>query len=112
MRSFFDWIRSDPALLDHPWIILGKGPSFALRATYDLAAYHALSLNHAVRELPVVVAHAIDLDVVTACADVIPANARFLVLPFVPHVNNRPGDRTLDTLAQEIPVLRRMDQEG
>src|SRR5439155_5835538 len=89
-----DWTRSCP-LPDRPWLILGKGPSFARRHCLDLTGYNLASLNHVVRELKVDVAHYIDLDAVEQCADVLPRNAEWLLLPRYPHVNFRPSDEPL-----------------
>ncbi len=111
MRSFFDWLRSegpDPA----PWLILGKGPSFDLRHGHDLRSFRLLSLNHVVRELPVDVAHMIDIDVVTACADAITTQAKVLVMPWVPHVKNQVGEKTLADWLADLPVLRELDAQG
>ena len=90
MLDFFHWFE---AKIDkrRPWLILGKGPSFSKRAQFDLSGYYTLSLNHAVREQPVTVAHMIDYDVVDACGEAILNNAQTLVLPWIPHINNRPG---------------------
>lgn len=111
MQPFFEWCASriKPS---EPWLVLGKGPSFASRTGFDLSRFHLLSLNHAVREQPVLVAHVIDLDVIQACGDAIEKNARVLVMPWYPHARNLAGDRTLDEMAEELPVLRRLNAEG
>ena len=111
MKSFFEWFQSDRVNQLKPWLILGKGPSFSKRTQFDLDQYHRISLNHAVRELPVRVAHMIDLDVVNDCGDVILRNAEFLVLPWMPHVRNRLGLHNFGELAQAHPVLRHLDRE-
>jgi hypothetical protein len=112
MQSFFEWFQSRSIDPKQPWLILGKGPSFAKRNEFDLSQYYTMSLNHAVRELAVRVAHMIDLDVVGDCGEMILRNAEFLVLPWMPHVRNRPGLRNLGELAQTHPVLRDLDQKG
>lgn len=112
MRSFFDWFRETHEGADAPWLILGKGPSFSKRAEYDLTPYKLLSLNHAVREQPVTLAHVIDLDVIVACADVLEANAGAVVMPWYPHVNNDAGRESLAEAAERIPVLKRMSEQG
>jgi hypothetical protein len=99
----------DPA---RPWLILGKGPSFAQRARFDLSGYALLSLNHAVREQPVQLAHMIDLDVVTACGAALLSHAEYVVLPWYPHVQNAPGARSLDELAPDHELLRRLAEHG
>ncbi len=74
-----EWIRDRP-IPDRPWLILGKGPSFARRTGVDVGPYNLLSLNHVVREMKVDVAHFIDLDAIEACADVLPRNADWLLV--------------------------------
>jgi len=110
VKCFFDWIR-DESLTEQPWLMLGKGPSFGLLSQHDVAQYQILSLNHVVRERPVTVAHIIDLDVVTACANAILDNARVLVVPWFPHVDNRVGDKSLEYWITQIPVLRQLEAE-
>jgi hypothetical protein len=110
VQSFFDWFTRviDPA---DPWLILGKGPSFARRGQFDLNRFRLMSLNHAVREQPVLAAHVIDLDVVETCAETIEQNARVLVMPWYPHVHNVVGSRTLQEAVSGIPVLQRLANE-
>lgn len=109
--NFFDWFgaRRESA---QPWLMLGKGPSFNRRGEYDLSGYASLGLNHVVRETPLTLAHAIDIDVVSACADALAANAGALVMPWVPHVKNLVGTQTLAQWVEQIPVLQRLDAEG
>ena len=95
MISFFDWFSSQSEAKSRPWLILGKGPSFSNRHLFDLSHFRTLSLNHAVREQPVTVAHIIDFDVVDACGDSLEKNAEFVVLPWMPHVKKRAGGKTL-----------------
>jgi hypothetical protein len=111
MKCFFEWFQTDVDN-DRPWLILGKGPSFAKRAQFDLSEYYILSLNHAVRELAVTVAHIIDYDVIDQCGSALLDNAKYLVLPWIPHVDNRPGRRDLEEFAQLNPILGQMDREG
>jgi hypothetical protein len=111
VTSFFEWFTGTTNPLE-PWLILGKGPSYALGSHFDLGRFHLMSLNHAVREQPVLAAHVIDLDVIRDCADVIEHNSRVLVMPWYPHVRNAVGDRSLDQLAREIPILQRLEREG
>ena len=54
----------------------------------------------------------IDYDVVVACGEAIENNARALVMPWIPHVQNRPGSRTLKELVQTDSSLARLDQQG
>lgn len=97
---------------DRPWLMLGKGPSYAKLKNVDVSRFRLLSLNHVVREQPVEVAHVIDLDVVHDCADAIEANAEVLWMPAHPHVDCRPSAKPLWEWAEEVPVLRRLAQAG
>lgn len=112
MRSFFEWFRDERVDPGDPWLMLGKGPSFKDRHAFDLTRFHLLSLNHAVRDQPVRVAHAIDYDVIDACADAIQRNAAMLVMPWRPHVEFAPGANSLEELAQQNPTLQRLNEQG
>ncbi|MFN2499545.1 MAG: hypothetical protein ABR557_10700 [Pyrinomonadaceae bacterium] len=112
MQSFFNWFREQRIEVDEPWLILGKGPSFSKCGQFDLSAFKTIALNHAVREQPVTLAHAIDLDVVTDCEAAIEKNAGALVMPWVPHVKNQAGAATLDSIIPQLPVLRRLNEQG
>ncbi|MEJ7618250.1 MAG: glycosyltransferase [Pyrinomonadaceae bacterium] len=110
MRTFFEWFKEKNFDANHPWLIYGKGPSFAKRHAYDVSHFHTLALNHAVREQRVMVAHAIDLEVVDACGEAIEHNAEVLVLPWMPHTNNSVGAHNLVELARHNQTLRRMNE--
>jgi hypothetical protein len=111
MKNFFEWFQGQEGS-DLPWLILGKGPSFDQRHRYDLQGYRLLSLNHVVREQPVMAAHMIDIDVVFACAESIESNAQVLVMPWVPHVKNLLGTKTLAQWVAESAVLQRLSAAG
>jgi hypothetical protein len=111
MRHFFEWFEQH-GNRSEPWLVLGKGPTFGLRDRFDLSGYHLLSLNHAVREQPVLLAHMIDLDVVDACAEALRRQAGHVVLPWYPHVNNAPGPVSLGEIVPAHPLLRELSGEG
>lgn len=121
MRSFVDWFHAE-ADPQRPWLILGKGPSFAKRNAYDVNGFYTLGLNHVVLEQPVTVAHMIDIEVVEHCGEVLLENAAVVVMPWVPHVRIqplpllkhvrfKPSNRTLAEYVQELPVLERLERE-
>jgi len=113
MRTFHEWAHSEDICSGaRAWLVLGKGPSFSKLDQYNLDDYCLLSLNHVVRELAVDVAHAVDLDVILNCPKAFYDNARYVVLPWVPHINNKPGKKTLAELLNDVPVLRDLDNEG
>lgn len=95
-----------------PWLILGKGPSFEHVGEVDLGQYSVCTLNHVIREVPADLAHIIDIDVVVDCADAIERNARCLVLPYYPHVNCDPTQKSIHDFVQEIEVLAQLQEEG
>ncbi len=94
------------------WLLMGKGPSFARLAEFDVCDYSSVALNHVVRERPADVASAIDLDVVRDCGEAIERNARFLLMPRHPHVRCRPSRVPLESLLDGLPVLRRLSNAG
>jgi Glycosyl transferase family 8 len=105
------WADTAP-VRDRPWLLLGKGPSFSLHAELDLAPYHLFGLNHVVREIPVDVAHAIDVDVAATCADAIRTNSRWLMMPRRPHVDFKPADRLLEDFFDDVPLLAELSEQG
>jgi hypothetical protein len=123
MRSFFDWFSADASLAQVPWLLLGKGPSFSKRTAFDLSAFATVGLNHVVREQAVLVAHAIDLEVIETCGEALLSNAGFLAMPWYPHIRTRPlpwaadvrfypTDLGLDDWCERIPVLGRLALEN
>lgn len=98
-------------LPERPWLVLGKGPSFALRDEFDLTQFNLFALNHVVREMAVDVAHAIDFDVVEACAESLLENARWLIMPRFPHVDSRPTRRPLEEFVHRSPTLQEFDRQ-
>jgi hypothetical protein len=111
MLELVSWWRGC-GLSPRPWLILGKGPSFARRHEFDLSAYHLLALNDAARELDVTVAHAIDIDVVARCGTDLARRCRWLLMPRRPHVNCRAGGKLLEEYFGDLPVLRHLADEG
>jgi hypothetical protein len=111
MQSFFDWYRNRDTN-QRPWLVLGKGPSFDKHPQYDLSGFDLMSLNHVVDKIQVIAAHILDLDVVAACEESIDKNSKMLVMPWVPHVNNRAGNLDLSELIESNSFLARMYSEG
>jgi hypothetical protein len=106
-----EWV-SATEFAPKPWLLLGKGPSFTRRHEFPLSDYNLMSLNNAVVEQPVDVAHILDVDVVGACAEKLAENCRFLVMARRPHIKFRPGHRLLEEYFDDYPVLRALSDEG
>lgn len=122
MLSFTEWMAR-AGLIARPWLVLGKGPSFAARRSFDLSRYATLGLNHVCCVQPVDVAHVVDLDVVEQAGDALEANAGVVVLPWFPHVRTsggalgttpvtRPSSRSLSELVATVPALGRLARTG
>ena len=111
MRDIVQWSNEFKAD-SKPWLMLGKGPTFQKVRELDLTDYYVCSLNHVVRELPVTLAHIIDIGVVGDCAGEIYRNAQFLAMPYRPHVKNNASEKTLVDFCEELPILDVMRKEG
>lgn len=101
---------------DKPWLLLGKGPTFARRDEFDLSGFNTVSINHVIRELQVDIASVIDLDVLRDCGDDIVCNARFLLVPRYPHPHPDLGQqvptRPIESFYDELPFLRQLENEN
>lgn len=111
MIEFFSWYRSAPPS-GAPWLVVGKGPSYERIGAVNVGEFRVFALNHAIALLKAEVAHLIDLDVVDACGEALLSNAGVVVMPWVPHVGQRPGDKTLEETLETSPVLAQLDAEG
>lgn len=109
MKNFVDFFSQYDT--GKPWLVLGKGPSFARRKEFDLSSFTVIALNHVAREQSVDFAHVIDIEVIQSHGVDIMANARYLVLPWVPHQQMRAGDKTLADWIEHIPILKQLIDE-
>ncbi len=104
------WSATDGA--SKPWLLLGKGPTFERRNEFDLSGYMTLGMNHVVKLMPLDVVSIADMDVIADCADDIERNAKILLMPRYPHVDQWRTDKRLEEFVLEVPVLRRMSEQG
>jgi hypothetical protein len=111
MIELATWLRTH-GLPDRPWLLLGKGPSFAKRADHDLASYNTMSLNHVVLEQDVDVAHILDWEVGEAVADALADRARLVLMPRHPNISFRPSALPLEELLPYLPALQELDEQG
>jgi len=99
-------------ITERPWLILGKGPSFARFTPLDAEGRFVLALNHVARDVACDAALMMDYDVFDACADHLAANAQYVIMPWRPHVEFRPGKRTLSDFVKEDSRLAALEAEG
>jgi len=122
MKAFQVWFKENPGHLKKPWLVLGKGPSFRHYDEYGDVDCFTLALNHVVQDISVDLAHCIDIEVIEHCGETILKNARYLVMPWVPHVKGKrgllyrtyfgPGSHTLADYCHSHPVLKSLaDQQ-
>jgi len=111
VKNFIDFFLQSNLADSFPWLVLGKGPTFSQHKNYDLTKYRTLSLNHALRELAVDVAHLIDIEVVADLDWLLDRNARYVVLPWFPHCQFKAGSKSLDHYLTEFPVLAKLASE-
>lgn len=95
-----------------PWLILGKGPSLDQHALPPWRNYHRLALNHAVTRQPVLIASAIDLEVLEDCAEAIRDQAVYLLMPRHPHREFRPTPEPLEHWFSAYPLLAELSLQG
>lgn len=112
MIELKEWIES-VNFDKKPWLIIGKGPSFSKLKEIDVFGYNTISLNHAVREQKVDLAHVIDIDVIEDLGQVLLANCRYLLMPRHPHVSARTSSHlSIEDWINAIPVLNELSLQG
>lgn len=111
MIPFFGWFQNAKMASAKPWLVVGKGPSFARRNEVDFGRYNILALNHAIRALDHAdVAHIIDIEVVKELGTAL-LGADRLVMPMHPHVTFSPTSKTLVQFAEESSELKTLDDQ-
>lgn len=112
LPSVFLRLRAGLGWRDRPWLIAGKGPSFAQIASVPLEDWRLLTLNDAVSAVPRAdLAHFIDLEALERCSGVL-ERARCIVMPWFPHSGHKPGRLNLGELSRQHPVLARLRAQG
>jgi hypothetical protein len=112
MIELQNWIEQN-RFAGEPWLVLGKGPTFAKIKEVDLQQYNTFALNHVVRETKVDVAHIIDIDVVEPLGTSLLENCKWLIMPRIPHVKCFASEyMTLADWLKCIPVLQEADEQG
>jgi hypothetical protein len=91
LQPFLEWYKAQE--LSKPWLVVGQGPSFSHINKVDLDSYSVLALNHVMFEIPCLLGHAIDLDVYNTSDNKF--LCQHLVTPWEPHINFKPGNKSL-----------------
>ena len=118
MKSFHTWVQE--ARETRPWLLLGKGPSYSLYSQFRSNDYCTIGLNHVVQDVSLDVAHCIDIEVVEHCGEALLHNARYVVMPWVPHVKGKrgllnrtyfgPRGKTLADYCEIYSVLKQLNE--
>lgn len=102
------WVKSRK---DRPWLVLGKGPTFDRRGEVDLAAYRVLAINDTCAVVEADLVHLTDVAALGRVRDKI-LGAATVVMPWHPHVDHSPGEKTLFELAAGDELLSRLEAGG
>lgn len=94
---------------DRPWLILGKGPSFSRIVDINTNSYFTFGLNHVVNHIYCDMLHIIDLEVFD---DIHTIECTYLIIPWHPHLNNRPTNRDLEDWIDERPYLKHFERNN
>lgn len=111
MESIYDWWPGGP-FANREILILGKGPSFAFRGSFDLAHYVTIALNHVIEKTRADIFHAIDIDVVDDCEHAIAAHADWILMPWHPHRRCRSSWVRLPDYVGTVGVLQDFERRG
>lgn len=77
---------------DRPALVVGKGPSVDRIKELDLPRYRVFTLNHAIKIVEVADgAHFVDMEALSDCAESVAEKAKYLFMPYKPHVNMTEG---------------------
>lgn len=109
--SWWRWIARRRETDFRPWAIVGKGPSFT-RDGVDWSRYQTIGLNHVAREIPVTVAHVIDVEVIEQVPLEHWLRADVVAMPWRPHVDSTVGRPSLADHARECPSLAAIRDAG
>lgn len=99
--------RFDLGMKSKPWLVVGKGPTFARAHEVDWDRYHVIALNHAMTASPALVGHAIDIEVIDQLGESV-LEVPMVVMPWLPNVDCRQSKTTLDQHLKGRPHLAKL----
>ena len=85
MENYFNWLERNAELLNKPWLVLGKGPSFSKYIKSEYRDYFLVGLNDVVRETRVDILHVMDIAVIERLGELALKNCKYLLIPWFPH---------------------------
>jgi len=101
----FSWKNSQ-------WLIIGKGPSFSQYYNVLSDLFCVVTLNDAIREVKHSnIAHFLDLEAFFRCEKYV-ERADKVVLPWYPHIRNKPSNQSLEDLVKQHASLKKLNDEG
>ena len=120
-----DWVQQHATSLSLPWLVIGKGPSYASLQTADFRGRFSLGLNHIAHDaqLPKLdMLHIFDVDVIRGYSPSLLERVQWLVVPSLPNephkvpllkgTFHRKSQRRLAELMGEVPVLQAFSSAG
>jgi lipopolysaccharide biosynthesis glycosyltransferase len=112
LPCIFEWFKSQNLAFNRPWLILGKGPSFSEYSSEDASNFQIITLNDVIREVSSAdLAHFIDLEAFERCADQV-SKARIVIMPWFPHIGNKPSKINLSQIAINHPALNNLAKQN
>ena len=93
-----------PVNTSRPWLIAGKGPSFATRTELPVGRFSVMTLNDAANHIRCNVAHVIDLDAFDRLTPGTLSRVSAVVMPWRPHVDNRPDKPLAELIGSNSPL--------
>tara|TARA_A100001035_G_scaffold279443_1_gene280910 strand:- start:7689 stop:9245 length:1557 start_codon:yes stop_codon:yes gene_type:complete len=113
ITNVFKFFEDNPKLTQDQWLVLGKGPSLDRVNKYNLTKYKIITLNDSITVCKdVILGHFIDLDAFERCSGEIALRKDiYIVMPWYPHVNSRPGTKKLIDLIETNSILKDLAKE-
>lgn len=113
IQNIFDWFNSNSIKRNRSWLILGKGPSYTAYHSYINNDYLVMGLNDTNKYIPRVdLAHFVDFEAFQRCSNVLEQTPNtVVVMPWFPHINNKPGTINLSNLSKNYSVLKKLALE-
>tara|TARA_B100001093_G_scaffold518642_1_gene604243 strand:- start:2895 stop:4454 length:1560 start_codon:yes stop_codon:yes gene_type:complete len=113
ITNVFKYFEDNPKLIKDQWLVLGKGPSLDQINQYNLSDYRIVSLNDSlIVNKNVTLGHFIDLDAFERCSkEIALRNDIYIIMPWYPHVDSKPGVKTLDDLVKTNSILNHLARE-